>query len=336
MSGHPQPALVDIAALQKRLVELQEEIIGYQADLRKGEDESATLQYEVAALRQKVEHKEQQLRHIEDSDFWRITKPLRRLSKAFPRAASAIRVGMKATVRVASQRSNHNQPRSPEAEGAQTTHPQTSTEHSAPSEPTRQFDSRLESLLDACPAVHGRVTYGLEKDTLRFLDQHVADGSRTLETGSGLSTLLFAYKSALHTCVTPWKLESLRIRQHCSERGIPTERLMFAIGSSDEMLPKLLGSGPLDLVLIDGGHGFPMPFVDWLYCAPRLTIGGILVIDDTHLWTGAILRDFLLLESEWKLEASFARGAAFRKIGEFRNKEWNEQRYVLERSAQSV
>jgi hypothetical protein len=75
---------------------------------------------------------------------------------------------------------------------------------------------------------------------------------------------------------------------------------------------------------------------NWLYCAARLIIGGILVIDDTQLWTGAVLRDFLLLESEWKLEASFAYGAAFRKIGEFRNKEWNEQRYVLERSAQSV
>ena len=62
---------------------------------------------------------------------------------------------------------------------------------------------------------------------------------------------------------------------------------------------------------------------NWLYCAARLIIGGILVIDDTQLWTGAVLRDFLLLESEWKLEASFAYGAAFRKIGEFRNKEWN-------------
>jgi predicted O-methyltransferase YrrM len=326
---------VDIAALQKRLVELQEEIIGYQADLRKGEEESATLQYELAALRQKVENREQMLRQFQDSDLWRIIQPLGRLSKAFPRAASAIRAGMKATVRVASQRSDHTRPRSPEAEGA-STHPQTSTGHPAQSEPTHQFDSRLESLLDTCPAVHGSVTYGIQRDTLRFLDQHVSNGSRTLETGSGLSTLLFAYKSALHTCVTPWKLESLRIKRHCSEYGIPTEGLIFAIGSSDEILPKLLDSGPLDLVLIDGGHGFPMPFVDWLYCAARLIIGGILVIDDTQLWTGAVLRDFLLLESEWKLEASFAYGAAFRKIGEFRNKEWNEQRYVLERSAQSV
>ena len=336
MSGHPQPAAVDIAALQKRLVELQEEINGYQADLRKGEEESATLQYELAVLRQKVEHKEPLLRHIVDSDFWRITKPLRRASEAFPRAAAAIRAGVKATFRIASDRPDHAEPRSPGADGAWTTHPKMSNGHFAQSEPTRQFDSRLESLLDTCPAVHGSVTYGLERDTLRFLDQHVIDGSRTLETGSGLSTLLFAYKNALHTCVTPWKLESLRIKRHCSESGIPTERLTFAMGSSDEILPKLLDSGPLDLVLIDGGHGFPMPFVDWLYCAPRLIIGGILVIDDTHLWTGAVLRDFLLLESEWKLEASFARGAAFRKIGEFRNKEWNEQRYVLERGAESV
>jgi predicted O-methyltransferase YrrM len=329
--SYPQPAPVDVAALQKRVAELQDEITRYKADFRKDENESATLQYELAVLRQKAEHNEQLLRNIVDSDFWRITKPLRRLSEGFPRATAAIRAGMKAMVRIASNRPEST---SPEADGA-SADPKASTEQPAQSEPEPQFDSRLESLLDSCPSVHGSVTYGLERDTLRFLDQNVAEGSRTLETGSGLSTLLFAYKSALHTCVTPWKLEKLRIEQHCAECGIPTERLRFAIGSSDEILPKLLDSGQLDLVLVDGGHGFPMPFVDWLYCAPRLAIGGILVIDDTHLWTGAVLRDFLLLESEWKLEASFARGSAFRKIKEFRNKEWNEQRYVLERSGQS-
>lgn len=333
--SYPQPAPADVAVLQKRLADLQEEITRYKADFRKDENESATLQYELAVLRQKAEHNEQLLRNIVDSDFWRITKPLRRLSEAFPGATAAIRAGMKATVRITSNRPDHTESAAPEAEGALTADPKASTEQPAQSEPRHQFDSRLESLLDTCPAVHGRVTYGLERDTLRFLDKHVAEGSRTLETGSGLSTLLFAYKSALHTCVTPWKLERLRIEEHCAECGIPTERLRFAIGSSDEILPKLLDSGPLDLVLVDGGHGFPMPFVDWLYCAPRLAIGGILVIDDTHLWTGAVLRDFLLLESEWTLEASFARGSAFRKIKEFRNKEWNEQRYVLERSAQS-
>ena len=75
-----------------------------------------------------------------------------------------------------------------------------------------------------------------------------------------------------------------------------------------------------------------MPFADWLYCAPRLAVGGVLVVDDTHLWTGAVLRDFLAEDPDWRLEALFPHGAAFRKIKAFRNKEWNEQPYVLKRS----
>ena len=47
-------------------------------------------------------------------------------------------------------------------------------------------------------------------DVLRFIDAHVGPGSRTLETGSGVTTVLFAMKGAHHTCVVPFADESVR------------------------------------------------------------------------------------------------------------------------------
>jgi predicted O-methyltransferase YrrM len=104
------------------------------------------------------------------------------------------------------------------------------------------------------------------------------------------------------------------------------------VGFSEQVLPSLSNAGLLDLVLIDGGHGFPIPFVDWLYCAPRVRIGGIVIVDDTQLWTGEVLSDIIRADPDWELDTEFVRGVAFRKIAEFRNKEWNEQPYVLARS----
>jgi len=195
------------------------------------------------------------------------------------------------------------------------------------------LEPELKALLDSSPSIHETVTWGLGRDTLLFLEERVTGTWRTLETGCGLSTMLFAYKGTLHTCVTPCEDEALRVKGHCAAHGVSTERVTFAIGCSDRVLPGLLSSSALDLVLIDGCHGFPMPFVDWLYCAPRLGLGGILVVDDTHLWTGGVLKDFLLSEPDWELEATFARGAAFRKVREFRSKEWTEQPYVVRQRA---
>ena len=46
---------------------------------------------------------------------------------------------------------------------------------------------------------------------------------------------------------------------------------------------------PLDFVLIDGGHGFPTPMLDWFYGAGRLRRGGVAVFDDVQLPAVAML-----------------------------------------------
>lgn len=168
---------------------------------------------------------------------------------------------------------------------------------------------------------------------LRFLDRHVGPQSQTLETGAGLSTVVFAGSGTSHTCVTPGDHEVERIRSYCAERGISTDSVTFCVGSSESLLPSLEPS-PLDLVLIDGSHSFPSPFIDWFYTASRLRVGGHVIIDDTQLWTGWILARFLREEPEWELvKTQRLRTAVFVKRSPLEGvKDWMDQPFVVRRS----
>src|SRR5258708_6404046 len=151
-------------------------------------------------------------------------------------------------------------------------------------------------LLRDPPRLHrdesGEVTsWRLADDVLDFLDQTVTSDSRTLETGEGVSTILFALKGASHLCVSPNEYSVQRIKEFCATHRISTDRLQFTMTPSDVALPRLNGL-ELDLELIDGGHGFPIPFLDWHYTAQLLKVGGYLIVDDTQLWTGQVLKDF--------------------------------------------
>ena len=99
---------------------------------------------------------------------------------------------------------------------------------------------------------------------------------------------------------------------HCRNRQIATDRLTVIQGFSDEVLPTLPRTD-LDLVLIDGGHGFPTPIIDWYYGAGRLRAGGILVIDDVHLPAVRLLLDFLNADPRWSLMESTPKWIAFKR-----------------------
>lgn len=92
--------------------------------------------------------------------------------------------------------------------------------------------------------------------------------------------------------------------------------------------------GELDLVLVDGSHSFPLPFIDWFYAQGALRDGGVLVIDDVQIWTGRVLRDFLRAEPGWTPVAEWAgRVAAFTKGADaVAARMWRRQPYVARRS----
>ena len=197
----------------------------------------------------------------------------------------------------------------------------------------------LQQLLADAPAIHGEaggddlITHGLLIGALEFIDRTVGPGSRTLETGSGYSTILFAMKGAEHTCIVPNQPEIDRILAYCEHRSIDTSRLTFLAQPSERVLPTL-DPGPLDLVLIDGSHSFPQVFIDWFYVADALKVGRHLLVDDVHLWTGRVLRDFLTHEPEWTITDELGgRTTIVRKVGEVDpDRVWNEQRYVLKKT----
>lgn len=198
----------------------------------------------------------------------------------------------------------------------------------------------LSALLEDFPRVHadesGAMVYmGLEEGVLRLIDEHVGASSKTLETGCGTTTALFALKGGEHVCISPFEPEVERVRAYCREHGISDERVTYLVEPSENVLPRL-DLKDLDLVLIDGGHGFPLPFIDFFYTAKSLKTGGLLVIDDIHLWTGKVLKDFLSEEKEWGLKQTFKKTVVFSKLEEWTAREWVLQPFTLAHSNLSV
>jgi predicted O-methyltransferase YrrM len=196
----------------------------------------------------------------------------------------------------------------------------------------------LRALVRDAPAFHvdeGQrpISLQVSLEVLETIAAAVHPGCRTLETGAGLSTVVFALCGAAHVCVTPAASEVERIRAWCGLRGIDLGSVRFEVARSETVLPRL-ALPELDLVLIDGGHGFPTPFVDWCYTADHLRIGGLLIVDDIQLWTGAVLRDFLAEEPGWTLRQEFPmRAAVFEKSAPLPAlPEWFAQPYVARRS----
>ena len=175
--------------------------------------------------------------------------------------------------------------------------------------------------------------WGLDANALRIIDRILQPGMRTLETGGGVSTVLFAVNSTHHHCVAPDGSEAERITEFCARQGISTDRLNFIVDISEAALPRLDAS-EFDLVLIDGSHSFPSVFIDWFYTADKLRVGGWLVVDDTNIWTGRVLRDFLLSEDAWELSEEVPmRTAIFQKVTVTNGVDnWIHQPYVVARS----
>lgn len=172
-----------------------------------------------------------------------------------------------------------------------------------------------DSLRAAPPGLHGSGEYwGLAWDALAWIERNVEPGMATLETGAGASTIVFASRGAVHEAVTPDPAEEERIRRQCEERRIDHSRVTFRIGPSQEVLPAW-EPRPLDLVLVDGAHGFPYPVLDWWFLAPHLKPGGQMLLDDAYLAAVASIVDYARASDAWGIEDAVSfRTARIRKL----------------------
>ena len=168
------------------------------------------------------------------------------------------------------------------------------------------------------PGLHGEGDeyWGLAWKALEWLEENVRPGMSTLETGAGSSTLVFATRGAEHEAVTPDAAEEERIRAECRRLDIDDSRVRFAIGPSHEVLPQL-EPRPLDLVLLDGAHGFPYPVLDWWYVAPHVRVGGLVLLDDAYMPPVRVVVDALRDTPGWEVAAAVSpRTVAVRKVAE--------------------
>jgi predicted O-methyltransferase YrrM len=188
--------------------------------------------------------------------------------------------------------------------------------HAGETEVSRAFEPS-ESFLDKTAAerlaTSGLTCYGIGEDVLRFLGESVDERSRTLETGAGCSTLVFALRRARHIAITPSSDEIGRIRSYASGKGIGMDTVEFVAASSDAYLPRCEVED-LDVVLLDGKHAFPWPIVDWFFTADKLRRGGVMILDDAQMRSVSVLADFMRAGPGWELVRDFSgKTLAFRK-----------------------
>jgi predicted O-methyltransferase YrrM len=146
------------------------------------------------------------------------------------------------------------------------------------------------------------------------IERYLTPGMRTLETGAGYSTVIFAGRGCMHVAITPRQREADLISAYCREHGYPVPR--FVVGESWEMLPGLRDL-ELDFVLIDGSHAHPHPMIDWFYATRLLKRGGLVFVDDTHLLGPFIPARYMAFDLNWKAVLVEDTIAVYRKLRRF-------------------
>jgi predicted O-methyltransferase YrrM len=170
------------------------------------------------------------------------------------------------------------------------------------------------------PLVHDRPdgsrthVWHTEPACYRLMAGLVSRGARTLETGCGVSTAMFAGLGTEHTAVFASQEEADALLSWCARRGVSTDRLTLRLQFSSVALPTL--TSPFDLFFIDGAHSFPAPILDWFYGGQLLVKGGVLVVDDAQLPAVALLLEFLDADPRWEPVAGDDKWRAYRRLSE--------------------
>lgn len=199
---------------------------------------------------------------------------------------------------------------------------------------------KIEAIILESPKLHdwgnGPTSGGIEGDILRTLAKYLCDefgigNFRSIETGSGLTTVLFAAaEPKSHIAVNYQEAVRERIFAELHKRGLSESLVRYVTDFSENVLPDLAKVETVDLAFIDGGHGWPTVFVDFCYMNMMLRKGGILAIDDVPAFPCGQL--FLLLKHQpgWKLESIvYSKTAFFRKETDARlMPDWGGEPYI--------
>jgi Methyltransferase domain len=117
--------------------------------------------------------------------------------------------------------------------------------------------------------------------------------THTAETGTGKSTLLLSHLSEDHTVFTSDDSSNTSLGRVMESPLLNRERVHFVLGPTQSTLTRHTFLHPLQLVLLDGPHGYPFPEMEYWSFYPHLEENGLLIVDDIHIPTIGRLFEFL-------------------------------------------
>lgn len=163
------------------------------------------------------------------------------------------------------------------------------------------FDETFRRIAQAGPSLHGAGTFSAR--TLEAVAQAVCKRRirNSVETGSGVSTLLFSHLSEHHTvfAVDGGNGSVSNIRQ---SPLLCQDVVTFVEGPTQATLPQHQFTETIGLILIDGPHGYPFPDLEYYFLYPHLEAGGLLILDDIHIHTVHNLFQFLRRDTMFDLD----------------------------------
>jgi hypothetical protein len=162
------------------------------------------------------------------------------------------------------------------------------------------FDEILRGIAAVGPGLHSAGTFSPRALEAIARAAQKLQIRNSVETGSGASTLLLSHLSERHTVFAVDDASGSVVNVRRSPL-LCQNVVTFVEGPTQATLPRHSFTEKLQLVLIDGPHGYPFPDLEYYYLYPHLETGALLILDDIHIPTVHNLFQFLRRDAMFEL-----------------------------------
>ncbi len=169
-------------------------------------------------------------------------------------------------------------------------------------------------------------TGGFSEDHFLFLEEKILTWNRDknirnpriVETGAGLSTLLFL---SMGLDVVSFSLPEVldRISEFLKDKKTEIHWEPVS-GFGEYTVPTYFKNLPAhhDFALIDGNHAIPSVFSDFIHLAGNLNKSGLIFIDDTQLpGPGGLCRFIEMFPDRWRFVEKINKLSCYEKLSDF-------------------
>jgi predicted O-methyltransferase YrrM len=168
--------------------------------------------------------------------------------------------------------------------------------------------------------------YEVAEDFLLACAKLLLIKARSLETGIGFSTAIFASFGWKHIGISPVEEEIQNFKKFLRymKKNTYTKPKLIC-DNSFEVFKKLKFNYKFDFILIDGNHAFPHVMLDFFYTSQMLKIGGFLALDDINLPGPKIVLDYALTRPYWSVWDQGEKWVILQLVAECRvaTEDWN-------------